>query len=278
MRRAVPDVDIIGVRFNVEQCGSGPPLVLLHGFTGSAASWAEHAQVFGTSFTTYAIDLIGHGRMASQAAPERYRMERCVQDLVALLDRLEVASTSLLGYSMGGRVALHLAVAAPERIEALVLESASPGIADPAERAARVRADEALADSIERDGLGAFVDRWERLPLFASQERLPEEVRRRHRAQRLSHDPRGLANSLRGMGAGAMEPAWERLSTLVMPVLLLAGELDEKYVALAREMERRIPHASSLIVPNAGHAVHLEAPEVYDQAVLGWLVKVMVAR
>ena len=139
-----------------------------------------------------------------------------------------------------------------------MLESASPGIDDPAERAARVESDRALAESIERDGLEAFVDRWEALPLFATQARLPDDVRRRLREQRLRNRMTGLASSLRGMGAGAQEPAFARLGDLAMPVLLIAGDEDAKYRELARAMGGRIRQARAEIVEGAGHAVHLE--------------------
>lgn len=271
----MPAFDINGIELSVEQAGSGPPLLLLHGFTGSAANWSEHARVFAASFTTYAIDLIGHGRSESPPDPQRYRVERCVDDLTVLLDRLGIETTGLLGYSMGGRVALRLALAVPARIRALVLESTSPGIVDAAERAARVRSDEALADAIERDGLEAFVDRWENLPLFASQRGLPLDVQQRHRVQRLRNNPLGLANSLRGMGAGAMEPVWNRLGTLRMPASLLVGELDENYVRLAHEMGQSMPNARVIVVPGAGHAVHLEAPEWYDRTISMWLAEAM---
>src|SRR5262249_47420901 len=143
--------------------------------------------------------------------PDRYRMERCVADLLALLDRLSVQQTAVLGYSMGGRVALHLALYAPERLWALALESTSPGIMDTAERESRRHSDAALAEAIERDGLVAFVDRWQALPLFATQARLPVAVREALRCQRLENNPQGLANSLRGLGAGMQEPVLQRL-------------------------------------------------------------------
>ncbi len=276
-RRSMPKLDVNGVTFNVERAGSGPALLLLHGFTGSAETWTDHARIFGDAFTTYTIDLIGHGRTDSPADLQHYRMEQCVADVIAILDRLDLERTALLGYSMGGRVALHLALTAPERIRALVLESASPGIDDPTERAARVRADEALADSIERDGLEAFVDRWENVPIFASQRQLPSEVWQRQREQRLQNSSVGLANSLRGMGAGAMEPVWARLGDLAMPVFLMVGELDEKYLALGKKMEIALPNARLLIAEDAGHAVHLEAPHLFDRAVSSWLRNVGAA-
>lgn len=269
----MPRVAVNDVYLNVEQTGFGPPLVLLHGFTGSAANWEPHFADFGRHYTVYAIDIIGHGESAAPVDLSHYRMEQAVEDLSALLDRLDLASLALLGYSMGGRVALHLALALPERIRALVLESASPGIADPAERAARVRADESLAVSIERDGLEAFIDRWQRLPLFASQQRLPLEVRQRHRTARLANSTTGLANSLRGMGAGAMTPVWDRLETFDSPVLLLAGARDPKYVEQGEAMAKLMPQATRLVLPDVGHTTHLEAPELFDRTVLDWLTR-----
>ncbi|ACZ40425.1 2-succinyl-6-hydroxy-2,4-cyclohexadiene-1-carboxylate synthase [Sphaerobacter thermophilus] len=266
-------IAVNGVRLHVERGGDGPPLLLLHGFTGSAATWEPLLPALQAHFHTVAPDLIGHGRSDVPADPARYAMDRCVADLVALLDALDIDRAAVLGYSMGGRTALHLALAAPERVSALVLEGASPGIADPDERAARVASDAALADRIEREGLQAFVDAWERLPLFASQQRLPEATRARLRAQRLSHTPRGLANSLRGMGAGAMAPVHDRLGEIAVPVLLIAGELDGKYVEISRAMAGAMPQATVRIIPDAGHAPHLEQPEAFVEAVLGFLVE-----
>jgi 2-succinyl-6-hydroxy-2,4-cyclohexadiene-1-carboxylate synthase len=259
------------ITLNVEQAGAGSPLLLLHGFTGSAATWQDHRARFAPRCRTIAPDLIGHGRSDSPPDPGRFAMERCIADLLALLDALKVEHTAVLGYSMGGRVALHLAAAAPNRVRALILESGSPGIADVTERQARVAADGALAEAIELGGLVAFVDRWERLPLFASQAALPEDVRERLRAQRLQNEPRGLANSLRGMGTGHQEPLWDRLVLLDMPTLLIAGALDTKYCAIARQMAVALPNAELAIVPNAGHAVHLEQPDVFTQHVLQFL-------
>jgi 2-succinyl-6-hydroxy-2,4-cyclohexadiene-1-carboxylate synthase len=173
---------------------------------------------------------------------------------------------------MGGRAALRLALRVPDRLWALVLESASPGIADPEERDRRARSDDALAADIERGGITAFVDRWEALPLWASQARLPTEVRRRLREQRLRNSAAGLANSLRGMGAGREEPVLDRLHELTMPVLLVAGELDEKYCGLTREMEGRFPRCGVVVVPDAGHTVHLELPDTFAAEVRKFLL------
>ena len=168
-------------------------------------------------------------------------------------------------------MALRLALQASERLWTLVLESASPGIDDASEREARIRSDADLAGAIERDGLEAFVDRWQALPLFASQARLPSAVRDELRRQRLRNDAKGLAGCLRGLGAGQQDPVSARVGEILMPVLLLAGALDDKYCALARRMASALPRARTEIVADAGHAVHLEQPAAFADAVRGFL-------
>lgn len=258
-----------GVHLNAEVSGNGPPVLLLHGFTGSAATWSPLRAWPG--FTLVAADILGHGESDSPADFRRYRMERCAEDILTLMDHLRIEKAAVLGYSMGGRLALHLAAHAPERLTALVLESASPGIEDEREREARRRSDEELASAIEAGGLEAFVDRWEALPLFASQTRLPSGVREGLRRQRLRNNPAGLANSLRGMGAGVQPPLWNRLPEMRAPALLIAGALDEKYCELAHRMATSMPNARLEIAPEAGHAVHLEQPELFASAVRRFL-------
>ncbi len=266
-------ISVRGLAMHVLVEGAGPALLLLHGFTGSAETWRPFLPALARQHRVIAPDLIGHARTAAPDDAARYRMDECVADLLALLDRLGVEDFAVLGYSMGGRVALHLALAAGERARALVLESASPGILDPEERAARARSDEALAELIEREGVAAFVERWGSQPLFASQRSLPVEVRARLRAERLGQRPHGLANSLRGMGAGSMEPVWNRLGELRLPALVLAGELDEKYVVIARAIGERLPQARVALVPGAGHAVHLEQPAQFLELVTAFLTR-----
>lgn len=273
-------LDIDGARYNVEVCGAGPPLVLLHGFTGSARSWDGHgeriralasAQPDRDGHSTVLVDLLGHGGSDAPADSARYRMGRASADLAAILDALGHPRAAVLGYSMGGRLALHFALTHPERVAALILESASPGIADPEERRARVEGDEALAAFIEREGVAAFVDRWEQNPLFSTHGALPRSARERLREQRLRNNPTGLANSLRGMGTGAQEPLWGRLGEIEAPVLLLAGEHDRKFREIQKEMWDAIPRVAAATLQDAGHAVHLEQPELFDHRVVEFL-------
>lgn len=266
-----------GAGYSVRIAGNGPPLLLLHGFTGSAESWAP-LTALSKDFRTIAVDLLGHGQSDTPADPSRYTVEHAVADLLVILDRvlhpIDEAGTlerfGLIGYSMGGRVALRLALAIPERVAVLVLESASPGIEDPEERARRVRSDTELAAFTEQKGVAAFTRRWEAMPLFASQQRLSVPARAHLRDQRMRNSPRGLANSLRGMGTGMAEPLHDRLGELTMPALLIAGELDSKYAEQARLLRGLMPDARVEIVPDAGHTVHLEQPEPYERSILGF--------
>ncbi len=248
-----------------------PALWLLHGFTGSAQTWMPLLRRFGVGRRAVAVDLLGHGLSEAPRDPGRYSMPQVVADLVALLDAVGERRADVLGYSMGGRVALHLALRAPDRIRRLVLESSSPGIADPRERERRREADFELAGFIEREGLQAFVERWEKLPLFESQSRLPERVRMQLRAVRLAQRPQGLANALRGLGPGSHPPLWGELGRLRPPTLIVAGELDGKYSAISREMSRAIPRVRLALVPGCGHAVHLERPRLFERLVRAFL-------
>ena len=259
-----------GVTYRVEIQGRGPTVLLLHGFTGSVETWTPHLEPL-EAFTVLRIDFLGHGGSDAPIDARRYGMEACIDDVLSLLDGLNMHRFAVLGYSMGGRVAMRIALRAPERIWAVVLESTSPGIVNAAERRSRARQDSMLAQRIRKDGVPAFVDHWQSIPLFASQTRLPEEKRRALRSQRLQHTPEGLANSLEGLSAGRQDSVLHALRNLHLPVLLLAGELDDKYCRLAHEMSGILPCHRLTILPGAGHAVHLEQPVAFDEAVAGFL-------
>jgi 2-succinyl-6-hydroxy-2,4-cyclohexadiene-1-carboxylate synthase len=227
-----------------------PTIVLLHGFTQSGRSWAPTVAALAERYRALAPDIRGHG---AAAAVRPVSFDAVHADVLARApDRFALA-----GYSMGGRIALQLALAAPERIERLTLIGASPGIADAGERRARRAADDALADRIEGEGIEAFAARWAALPLWDGQ---PPAVAAAAQAERLRQSPAGLAAALRGLGTGAMAPLWDRLGELRMPVALLAGERDAKFRALAVRMAAHVPHADLHVVAGAGHAAQLEAP------------------
>lgn len=269
----MPRIDLGDVALNVELAGEGPPLILLHGLAGCAQDWSAEVARLAPRFRTVAVDLIGHGDSDAPADPLRYSIAHAVADLAGLLDCLDIGRASWLGYSMGGRVALAFACVAPERVERLVLESASPGIADEAVRGARRVEDEALAARIERDGVEAFVDEWLARPLFATQAaRVHGEALAALRARRIENRAVGLANSLRGMGVGAQAPLWDRLGQMRAPALLVAGEDDVKFWALAAEMAEWLPRARVAIVARAGHNAHLENPIEFAERVEEFLL------
>jgi len=246
------------MRLHAEEWGAGTPLVLLHGFTGSASTWEPARALLGARHRVIAIDLPGHG--GSPAPAPSMRLPDVADALIAVLDRASVRDAAWLGYSLGGRAALHVAAAHPLRVSRLVLESTTPGIADAGERLRRCASDDALAVRIEREGLPPFVERWMAQPLFASQRRLDGTILARERTIRLAQSARGLAAALRALGPGRQTPLWERLPAFGTPTLLVAGADDERYAGIATAMAHRLGNGRLAIVPEAGHAVHLENP------------------
>lgn len=236
------------------------PLLLLHGFTQTGRGWDEVVRhLDGERYRALAPDIRGHGAAATRRP---IGFATCVQDVVGLMR----APFTLAGYSQGGRLALHVALARPELVKRLVLVSATAGIEDDTERARRRDADAALAAWMEADGrlMSEVADRWGAQALFATQS---PEVAAAARADRLSNEPVHLAAALRGIGTGAMAPLWDRLGELEMPVLVLAGERDAKYVALGERLAAALPDGRLVVVPAAGHALALEAPAVVARAV-----------
>jgi 2-succinyl-6-hydroxy-2,4-cyclohexadiene-1-carboxylate synthase len=262
MKRVINNVEYA---YDIE--GSGPPLLLLHGFTGSKRTWAPFIPLWSKRFQTIAVDIIGHGETDSPENVIPYTMPEMAVALKVLLNEHGIQKTNVLGYSMGGRLALYLAMKHPETVDALLLESASPGLAIPMEKDARLRQDGALADEILKNGIHAFVDKWEKVPLFKSQEQLSCSARKQVRNERLSQKAMGLANSLRGMGTGAQPSFWNSLSKCQKQVMLVAGSLDVKFVKIAEEMEKRLPQCKKIIVDGVGHAVHVETPDIFGTIV-----------
>jgi len=234
-------------------------LVLLHGFTQTGASWEEVRAELPAGPEVRAPDVRGHGA-AREARPVT------LAAVLADLDAVVPPAAVLAGYSMGGRLALHYAVARPGRLSRLVLVGASPGLSGPAERAERRAADEALAARIEAGAIEAFADAWGALPLWDGQ---PAAVRTLARADRLRNTPAGLAAALRGLGTGALPPLWARLGRLEVPVDLVVGERDAKFRAIAEAMAERLADARLAVIGGAGHAAHLERPDAVAR-VIAW--------
>jgi len=237
---------------------SSPLLVLLHGFTQTGASWGPLSGALSHHFPLVLPDAPGHGGSSEITAD--------LWETADLLARTATRPAIWVGYSMGGRMALHVALAHPEVVQGLVLVSSTAGIEDAGERNRRRAEDEARAALIENEGVERFLSSWLAQPLFAT---LPPELS--GLPERLANTPEGLASSLRHAGTGSQEPLWHKLAELAaraLPVLLVAGALDERYCEQARRMAAAIgPSASVAIVAGAGHACHLEHPEEVTAAI-----------
>lgn len=257
-----------GTCYEARTGGAGPTVLLLHGFTGRSREWAPFLPALRRTRTTLSVDLLGHGTSDAPAEPARHAIERQAADLAVLLGRSGVAAADVVGYSLGARVALRLAIEAPERVRSLFLESPSAGFADAADRTARRESDERLAQLLEREGIEAFVTRWEALPLFASEATPPPAARARLRRDRLRNRAAGLAASLRGAGQGVMEPMLDRLDPIEVPVTVVAGERDLIGRRRANSIVEAIAGARLVVLPRAGHAPHREDPRQFRALLL----------
>jgi 2-succinyl-6-hydroxy-2,4-cyclohexadiene-1-carboxylate synthase len=232
-------------------------LVLLHGFSGTRHTWDRvTAQLSAQRYMPLALDLLGHGDEADQKVPIGF--DSCVAHVLARSPE----HFALCGYSLGGRVALHVALAAPQRVTRLVLVSTSAGVEDPAERAQRRVADRRLADELDQIPFEQFIERWRTQPLFADD---PPEIGALAREDQRRNSPQALAAVLRGIGTGEMAPLWDRLSELAMPVTVVAGERDAKFRALGGRMAALIPNAG-LVIISGGHVLPLESPIALTEA------------
>jgi 2-succinyl-6-hydroxy-2,4-cyclohexadiene-1-carboxylate synthase len=263
-----------GLRWHVTERGRGPTVLLVHGFTGRGTSWGRHATALAARFRVMTPDLPGHGRTATPADVTRASVERTADDLARILATRAAAPAMVVGYSLGARIALRLAVTRPEIVRRLVLESPSAGFASEDERLERRRLDEARALRLDEHGIRAFVDEWEREPVFAGQaERLPRAAAATLRSGRLANRPQGLATSLRGAGQGSMEPLFDRLRDVRCPTLVIAGADDPIGCRRAGAIAAGIADARLEVIDRAGHAAHLERPAAFRRLVLSFLLE-----
>lgn len=247
-----------------------PRLVFLHGFLGRGADWEPVAATLAGRYHCILPDLPGHGANTHLPLEIPLSYESVAQGLQTTLADGDRRPVILAGYSLGGRIALYASLRFPDFVRALVLESTSPGIADPAARQERVRADERRAEDIASFGMRAFIDDWYRQPLFRSFQHRPallEQIRQ----SRQDNDPTWMAKVIRELSPGCQPFLGDRLSELNIPTLLLAGSLDEKYAVALREMVIRIPRARGLVLPRAGHTIHAERPVRFSQILAAFL-------
>ena len=255
------------VAIEVEVMGDGDPVLIIHGFTGCASAMTPLTELLdGRRITP---DLIGHGQSESPASLGPYYLESISSQLSSLLSQLDASPASIVGYSMGGRIALTFALSYPEMVTSLALIGTSPGISDHRDRAQRLERDYQLGASISQRGITDFVNTWVAQPMWQSlRQSLTSQQWQDSIRQRISNHPLGLANSLRASGTGAMSPLHDVLQHLDVPTLLLVGEKDHKFLEVAQQFVSRIPDASIRVIRNSGHATHLEQPNATAEAIM----------
>lgn len=245
-------------------------LVLLHGFISDQRTFDSHLETLTQQANILCVDLPGHGQDASPL-DVTWDFEWIVAQLHAVLQQWRDFTIYLHGYSMGARVALSYALYHPEMLAGVVLESGSPGIQEEAARDERQQVDAARARVLELAGIEVFVNDWERLPLFDTQRFLSVAQRQRVRELRLAQQPQRLAKALRDYGTGHMPNLWSSLHHLKLPVQLIVGEWDEKFVQIAQKMGEMLPQAHLSIVAQVGHTVNVEDAAKFDTILLEFL-------
>ncbi|MGD1866241.1 MAG: 2-succinyl-6-hydroxy-2,4-cyclohexadiene-1-carboxylate synthase [Phormidesmis sp.] len=249
-----------------------PPLLLLHGFLGSHQDFAPVLPTLSLYFYCIVPDLPGHGQTKTE--PDAYTFPKTAESLLALLSHLNICETHLLGYSMGGRLALYLACEFPDCFISVVLESASPGLKTAEQRVERRKRDGAIAHRLQTTPLSTFLHQWYRNPLFSSLQQHPDK----HVAMlqcRKNNAPVALASALQGLGTGQQPSLWKALESMERPLLLIVGGLDTKFVAINDEMVTTTLGRRGVrleVIENCGHNLHLEAPTIYAHIVLLFLV------
>lgn len=263
-------------------------ILMLHGFMGNSAEMGElndhliaqlrTKRVAGVSHQIVSVDLPGHGDSPAPRELEPYELTETAGSIVETLTQYESSTRMLpahvVGYSFGGRAALVFALTYPEHVRSLTLISTTAGIADPAEREARVASDNELAETVENGEMTDFVEQWGAMPMWDTlRKQMDPKAWERRQSARARNRPVGIANSLRAAGAGAMEPLWDRLGELSMPTLLLTGARDTKYVALADQMAERLGASRHVSLAGLGHAAPAEDPEAVARQVAYHIVR-----
>ncbi|GKU84791.1 2-succinyl-6-hydroxy-2,4-cyclohexadiene-1-carboxylate synthase [Niallia sp. NCCP-28] len=259
------------VAYHVEIYGQGEPFVLLHGFTGDCSTWYPFIPVWKKTCRLILIDIIGHGKTDSSMDICKYNILTVASHIKEILMELNVNAAHVLGYSMGGRLALTFAIKYPDFVRKLVLESASPGLAAEAERKERRIQDEKLGKSIVEEGVEKFIDKWENIPLFESQQHLPSFIKDNIKKQRLQNNALGLQLSLLGMGTGQQPSWWDDLHKLTRETLLITGESDTKFCGIAKQIKEYNHQIQWRKIKEAGHAIHVEKSEIFGTIVKEFL-------
>lgn len=250
-----------------------PPILALHGFTGDAQDFACLADASRDALDWWALDLPGHGN-ARVESPEQLTLEDFLQAIESARARIEAETGQrphLLGYSMGGRIALHAAKHHPAAWRTLITIGATPGIAEPARRMDRLIADEDLAARMRRQTIDEFLQAWQAMPIIRSQDAIAPRILNAMRARRRLNDPQQLAGALMAVSSGRLPSLWDELDQLDLPYLIMAGQADQKFATIAHKMAPLLPRPEVCLLAKAGHCAHLESPDEFLMLLRGYL-------
>ena len=234
---------------------NAPAIVMLHGFMGSSGDWKKIACKFSDKYRCIRIDLPGHGHSLN-INKESYTIDNTAREVIKILDAIGVEKFNLLGYSMGGRLALYIATHYPERIEKLIIESASPGLKTPEERRERIKSDSLIIQKLKTASMEDFIDEWYSMPLFGNI-KSTDKYKKIFKA-RMKNKPKGLIRSLKFMGTGRQPSLWDEWQKLKIKTLLISGENDSKFCGIAKEMAELNPFAEHIIIPGVFHNTHFD--------------------
>lgn len=247
-------------------------ILFIHGFTGAAEDWRETAEKLKTKdFNLLGVDLPGHGKSSAPDETEYYRLPFLINIIKEIIKNTGQQQIILTGYSMGGRLALSYAAQHPNDISQLILESTSPGIAEPEGRTNRVKSDNKIIEIIKEKNIDEFIDYWMNIPLFESQRKYRSKFNLLRQAKLKNVNPKGLINSLKGFGTGVMPHQYDNLKNIFCPVLLISGGLDTKFTGINKTIAPLFPDATHIIIDGAGHNVHFEKPEEFTKPFIEFL-------
>ena len=260
----------VHLKYSLSAASGSPTVMFLHGFLGCRRDWDEIAGLLTDKYRHLRVDLPGHGSPFGDLPPDAYSMTGCARLIIELLDKCEIESCHLIGYSMGGRIGLYLLTHYPSRFHSAVIESASAGLKTETERSERRQWEWIWTTRLREQPYEAFLRDWYAQPLFSRIDQTTERFEKMlwHRRQ---HKPEALAVVMEQMGTGVMPSLWDKLAEIDVPVLFVAGERDEKYCALAREMAGLCPKGEIAIIADAGHNGHFERPEAFTEKVSQFL-------
>ncbi len=237
-----------------------PLILFLHGFMGNIDEFDEAIKLLSNEFSYLTLDLPGHGKTQVLDHDEYYTMANTAEALIALLDKLKISQCFLVGYSMGGRLALYLTRYFPERFIKVILESASPGLATDTERVVRIKNDSQIANklsrSVDKKDFATFLDNWYKQSIFGNIKNHPQY--KSMLENRLQNDPLELVKSLHFMGTGSQSSLWEEIGKIKIPLLLLVGEYDEKFIAVNQKMVDKCEMMQLKVIDDVGHNIHFE--------------------